>query len=394
MSQMKNAIVGQSGGPTTAINATLAGVIRGVAKTDQIGTLYGCLNGITGAINDELIDLSASMDDGKLALLKHTPSTYLGSCRYRLDKEEDLARVVETLKKHNIGYFFYIGGNDSMDTISRLTAYAGDSGIQFIGIPKTIDNDLPVTDHCPGYGSAAKYIATSVLEIARDCYCYSTPSVTVVEIMGRHAGWITAASALARTSYSSAPDLIYLPERDFSTERFIADIRQALRRRRNVVVAVSEGIVVPQYDDDCGTRDVFGHRQLGGIGKALTDIVKFYIGCKTRSIEVNVLQRCAAHLASKTDLDESEAIGKAAVQAALAGETGKMMVYVREEPYSVSFDCADINGIANLEKKMPDEFISPDGNDVTAAFINYVTPLVAGEAYPLYENGLPVFLGR
>lgn len=400
-----NAVVGQSGGPTAAINATLAGVIRGVKedKTGSIGTLYGMRNGIDGFLVERLVDLGALCDsEEKLNLLEHTPAAALGSCRRKLpDPAKDpgvYANLLALFRKYDIRYFFYIGGNDSMDTVSRLSAYLADKDweMRVVGVPKTIDNDLMGTDHTPGFGSAAKYIAVTVQEILRDCAVYTIPAVTIVEIMGRDAGWLTASAAAGGYVSGCFPDLIYLPERDFSTAQFLADVRAAQAKHPNVVVAVSEGI---RFADghyvgegaQSGAVDAFGHAYLAGAGKVLEQLVKQEIGCKVRSVELNLPQRCAAHLASETDLAESVGVGKAAVAAALAGVGGEMMSIDRtaDEPYAVRFGHSAIAGIANRVRQVDDRYINAAGNGMTDAFRAYILPLIRGEAVSVWENGIP-----
>jgi len=401
-----NAVVGQSGGPTAAINATLAGVIRGVKEHIDgglIGTLYGMRNGIDGFMKERLINLSAYFDsEEKLQLLEHTPAAALGSCRKKLPKlgENDAfyESMIELFKKYNIRYFFYIGGNDSMDTVAKLSAYTKSHSYEMVilGVPKTIDNDLVGTDHTPGFGSAAKYICATVQEIIRDCAVYTVPAVTIVEIMGRDAGWLTSAAALAGISDGIGPDLIYLPEHPFSTEAFLADIRRIQKTQPAVLVAVSEGI---RFADgtyvSAGTastaKDVFGHTYLAGAARALERIVKEEIGCKVRSVELNLPQRCAAHLSSRTDIEESVMIGKAAVREALAGASGIMMTFRRtaDEPYGVTVESEDISGIANSVRAVPREYINEQGNGVTEACLAYLRPLIVGEVRPVYENGVP-----
>ena len=398
---IKNAIVGQSGGPTAAINATLAGVIEKCLKSNKIGTLYGAVHGIDGLLKENLINLNDIFDNNdNLELLKVTPSSYLGSCRYRL-KDEQIDDVFAVFKKYNIGYFFYIGGNDSMDTVAKLSQKADEYGVKVIGVPKTIDNDLYGTDHCPGFGSAAKYIATSVMEVTRDCTCYDLNSVTIIEIMGRNAGWLTAASALARCNGNTTPDLIYLPERPFIVDKFIQDVKKKIEEKHSIVVAISEGI-----RDENGNYisehsaafkdDSFGHGQLGGAGKTLEELIKNTLHCKARSIEINLLQRCAAHMLSKTDIDLSVAIGNAAVDAAESGNSCVMMSYRHKSASSFETDIipVPIAGIANAENKVPDEFISKDGNDITDKFIEYAKPLIQGEMATPMLNGLPLHLIR
>ena len=406
MKLIGNAVVGQSGGPTAAINATLAGVIRGVLEQKDQGvikTLYGMKNGIDGFLREDLIDLTAFFDsDEKLTLLENTPAAALGSCRKKLPDptkdEEFFKSLVELFKKYDIRYFFYIGGNDSMDTVAKLTAYLKtyDYPMAVIGVPKTIDNDLVGTDHTPGFGSAAKYIAVTLQEIIRDCAVYTVPAVTIVEIMGRDAGWLTAASALGRTVTGLEPDLVYLPERVFDLAQFMNDVRDALKKHPNVVVAVSEGI---RFADghyvgegtQSGAKDAFGHAYLAGTGKALELAVKAEIGCKVRSIELNLPQRCASHLASKTDLTESVGVGRYAVHCATNGITGEMMSIQRKStlPYETEFTHANVLEIANQIRTVEDSFINGQGNHVTDACCEYLLPLIQGEVNAAYENGLP-----
>ena len=406
MKLIGNAVVGQSGGPTAAINATLAGVIRGVLDQKNegiISKLYGMKNGIDGFLREDLIDLTAFFDsEEKLQLLENTPAAALGSCRKKLpDPAKDVAffdGLIQLFKKYDIRYFFYIGGNDSMDTVAKLTAYLKDHDypMAVIGVPKTIDNDLIGTDHTPGFGSAAKYIAVTMQEIIRDCAVYTVPAVTIVEIMGRDAGWLTAASALGRKVTGLEPDLVYLPERTFDLNTFMSDVREALKKHPNVVVAVSEGI---RFADghyvgegtQSGAKDAFGHAYLAGTGKALELAVKAEIGCKVRSIELNLPQRCASHLASKTDLTESVGVGRYAVQCAMAGVSGEMMSIQRlsTSPYKTEFVHANVLEIANQIRKVDDQFINEAGNHVTDACCDYLLPLIQGEADTVYENGLP-----
>lgn len=401
-----NAVIGQSGGPTCAINATLAGVIDALQKSDKISKIFGTVNGINGILSGNLKELNKIFENKEnLSLLKNTPSSYLGSCRFKLPEFDENSEIYEdifaSLKKHNIKYFFYIGGNDSMDTVMKLNAYAKkfNKEVTVMGIPKTIDNDLFGTDHCPGFGSAAKYVAASVAEIARDAYCYFVDSVTIVEIMGRNAGFLTAASALARSENLCAPDLIYLPERPFDVNEFLSDVKDKIKKHKNVIVAVSEGIknkdgVYIAAASDVLQNDKFGHAQLGGAAKTLENIVKTEIGCKCRSIEINVLQRAASHFASKTDLAESFKIGRTAVSYALRGVSGEMMIFEREESenYKIKISSMDINLIANKEKTLPENFINTRGNDVTKAFINYARPLILGEDKIKTKDGIPVHL--
>lgn len=405
----KNCVIGQSGGPTAVINASLAGVAAAALASPHIGKVYGMVNGVQGLLEEQFVDMGEVLaSQEQVELLKQTPAAYLGSCRFRLpDMEKDTGHyevIFDLLEKHEIGYLFYIGGNDSMDTVHKLDAYAKQYGkdVRIIGVPKTIDNDLPETDHTPGYGSAAKYIAASVREIGMDSMVYCHPSVTVVEIMGRNAGWLTAASALARGEGYSAPHLIYLPEVPFSDKQFLKDI-EALQGQGivNVIVAVSEGVryengmYVCEDAQNCAI-DVFGHKNLSGVAKILEQKVKESFGIKARGVELNVLQRCGGHFASLTDIEEAFRIGAESVRAAEQGESGVMMVYVRESdtPYQISYAARHIGGIANQEKVVPRHWINAAGNDVTPEFMRYVQPLILGEPEVRIQNGLPVYLSR
>ncbi|MBQ3600106.1 MAG: 6-phosphofructokinase [Lachnospiraceae bacterium] len=400
-----NVLVGQSGGPTTVINASLAGVLGAAFNCEQIDTVYGMVNGIQGVINDHIIDLTKEFkgNEKKLEQLRITPSMFLGSCRYKLKDPavdvSDMERVFEILKKYNIRYFLYIGGNDSMDTVNKVSKYAKENGydIQVIGIPKTIDNDLMEIDHTPGFGSAAKYIATSVLEMAHDTYIYYMQSVLIVEIMGRNAGWLTAASVLARNSYNAAPHLIYLPESNFSTEQFIADIKEQLKQRKQVIVAVSEGIHDEngEYISAKSTKtDQFGHVMLSGNGKYLESLVQKEIGCKVRSVELNVLQRCAAHISSATDVSEAFHLGEKAVDAVLNGRTDEMtsLQRISNDPYVVEYTTVPVSKVANKEKKIPREWINEAGNDVKQELVDYLKPLIEGELKMEYNQGIPNYI--
>ena len=405
-----NAIVGQSGGPTAAINATLAGVIRGaldeIAAGGAISRLYGMRNGVDGLLREDIVELDKlfSGDDAALERLTLTPAAALGSCRRKLpvagakDEAEIMGRLFAIFEKYDIRYFFYIGGNDSMDTVAKVSAYAEKLGypMRVMGVPKTIDNDLKGTDHTPGFGSAAKYIAVTVQEILRDTAVYTVPAVTIVEIMGRDAGWLTASSALGRLVTGMEPDLVYLPERDFSYEEFFADLREALARHPNVVVAVSEGIHLADgtfvgEGTQSGAVDVFGHRYLAGTAKALELAVKAEVGCKVRSVELNLPQRCAGHLVSAQDIEESLEVGRNAVAAAVAGVSREMMTIQRlsSDPYAFAVGHEDIFKIANQTRYVPDEFINDRANHVTDECLAYLLPLIRGERYPAYENGLP-----
>lgn len=402
---LKNVMVAQSGGPTVAINASLAGVIQGVQSSSTYGTVYGAVNGILGILNDEFLNLSTLMEENPdfMDRLITSPAMFLGSCRHKLpdylDDDSSYVFIFSQFEKYNIDAFFYIGGNDSMDTVLKLSEYGKKIGssVRVIGIPKTIDNDLCMTDHTPGFGSAAKYIATSLLEIAHDTFIYAVKSVTIVEIMGRDAGWLTAASALARNEYNTAPHLIYLPEVPFDKEDFLLDVKRALFERDNVIIAVSEGIRDVNGNYISATEsaaDTFGHSQLSGAGRTLEFLIKEKLGIKVRSVEINVLQRSAAHLASKTDLEESVALGKKAVALSEEGVTASMVTLNRisNAPYEVAYEYAEIKNIANEAKSVPREWINDAGNDVTQEMIDYLTPLIQGESSVTYQNGLPAYM--
>jgi 6-phosphofructokinase 1 len=403
MPKYKNILVGQSGGPTAVINSSLAGVISQALKNCE-GKVYGAVNGIKGILRNELIELNETFaNEENIDLLKQTPSSYLGSCRYKIAKDSnvDIDKIFEIFEKNEIGSFFYIGGNDSMDTVMRLSNDERAKDMTIIGVPKTIDNDLLGTDHCPGYGSCAKYIATVVSEMALDAGCYDIKNVLIVEIMGRNAGWLTASAALARTMGNTAPDYIYLPEVAFDTEKFLYDIRTKLANQDTVIVAVSEGIkdaegtYIAESKQAFG-NDMFGHGQLGGVGKKLENLVKERLGIKVRSVELNLVQRCAAHITSKTDVEDAFTCGVEAVKAAQRGESGKMVCMIRKsnKPYEISFECKDINDIANGEKMVPAEFITSEGTDVTDAFVEYALPLIMGENDIKYKDGIPAFIKR
>ena len=389
----KNAVVGQSGGPTAVINASLYGTVyEALNREDEIGTVYGMINGIEGFLNDQVMDMAPLEESKELELIRTTPGSYLGSCRYKLP--EDLndpvyPQLFARFEAYNIGYFFYIGGNDSMDTVSKLSRYAEkiSSDIRVIGIPKTIDNDLVETDHTPGFGSAAKYVASTVREIAIDASVYDNKkSVTIVEIMGRHAGWLTAASALARKFEHDNPVLIYLPETDFDQDAFIEKVRTSLETTPNLVVCISEGIhdntgtFICEYSNDVGT-DTFGHKMLTGSGKYLENLVKERLGVKVRSVELNVCQRCSSSMLSKTDQKEAIASGAYGVKAALNGASGKMVAFERldGDDYQIDYVLKDVNVICNQEKCVPATWITADGSDVTEDFIRYARPLIQGE---------------
>ncbi|MGI5936249.1 MAG: 6-phosphofructokinase [Oscillospiraceae bacterium] len=393
-------IFGQSGGPTAVINASAYGVIKTALESPEITRVLGAAHGIKGVLSDRLYDMSQE-DPYELSLLMNTPSSELGSCRYKMadpdEDDTDYKRILEIFKKYDVRYFFYNGGNDSMDTCSKISRYMKKVGYEcrVIGVPKTIDNDLFGTDHCPGFGSAAKYIATTCMEVSKDARVYDTGQVTIVEIMGRHAGWLAGSAALA-TKFGSGPDLVYLPEVVFDMDRFIEDIRRVYNEKKSVFVAVSEGI---HYADGSfvseakpSATDGFGHAQLGGLAALLADKVKRITGAKVRGIELSLLQRSAAHIASKTDLEEAFLAGKVAVESAINGETGKMVAFQRdtsEGKYLCKTKLVPLEDVANLEKKVPREWINESGNNVTNDFINYVLPLIQGEPERITECSLP-----
>ncbi|MDD5913448.1 MAG: 6-phosphofructokinase [Oscillospiraceae bacterium] len=403
MKELKGAcIIGQSGGPTSVINASAYGVIRTALDSDVITNVYGAEHGIKGVLNDRLFDMSKE-DAGELELLKYTPSSALGSCRYKMkdpdEDDTDYKRILEVFKKHDVRYFFYNGGNDSMDTCNKISKFMQKSGYEcrVMGVPKTIDNDLFGTDHCPGYASAAKYIATSCMEVYQDARVYDTGMICIIEIMGRHAGWLTAAAALA-AEYGAGPDLIYLPETDFDMEQFLSDVARVYKERGNCMVAVSEGI---HYADGSfvseaktSATDGFGHAQLGGLAALLANIVKEKLGVKVRGIELSLLQRCGAHLASETDIEESFMAGKAAVENAVAGMTDKMVAFERGEingHYACKTKLLNLTDVANFEKKVPLDWINEAHNGVTHDFIDYALPLIQGEPKLPKEDSLPRF---
>lgn len=406
---MKNIIVGQSGGPTAVINGSLYGVTsEGLKHQDKIDHVYGMINGIEGFLNDQIMDMGTLSDNGELEFVRTTPGAYLGSCRYKLP--EDLSDPVypllfQKMEEKNIGYFFYIGGNDSMDTVSKLSRYGERIGsdIRFIGVPKTIDNDLIETDHTPGFGSAAKYVAATVREIVLDASVYEQKAVTIIELMGRHAGWLTAASVLARKKKDDNPVLIYLPESNFDLENFARDLKQALEKRNCVIVCVSEGIsdasgkFICEYGSEASV-DNFGHKMLTGCGKVLENFVRNRFGVKVRSVELNVSQRCSGMVVSGTDVEEAALAGMEGVKGALKGETGKMVAFARisnpGEEYRMECRFVDVNQVCNQEKAVPAEWITGDGNDIGEKFIQYALPLIQGEPERIMENGIPKYLYR
>lgn len=407
---MKNIIVGQSGGPTAVINSSIAGVYK---KAKELGAehVYGMVHGIEGFLNEDIIDLDVYLkDENNYELLKRTPAAFLGSCRYKLPKiennEETYEKIFNILEKYEIDALLYTGGNDSMDTIKMLSDYAAlhNKNQKFMGVPKTIDNDLPITDHCPGYGSAAKYIATSLKEIIRDNASFgkSRLTVAIVEIMGRHAGWLTAAAALAKDETCEGVDAIYLPETIFDLDIFLDNIKELAKTKSSIVIAVSEGIqtadgkFVCELGDGDRKVDAFGHKQLSGCASTLANIVAKETGLKTRAIEFSTLQRAATHLASLTDINEAEAVGMKAVEEAYNGNTGMMVILERtnENPYECTTNVYDIHNIANVEKKVPLEWINQENNQMNEEFLNYARPLIQGELLPIFKNGVPVHLIR
>ncbi len=393
-------IFGQSGGPTAVINASAYGVIRAALDAPEITKVYGAAHGIRGVLDDKLYVMDEE-DPEELKLLLNTPSSELGSCRYKIADPEkddtDYKRILEIFKKYNVRYFFYNGGNDSMDTCNKISRYMESVGYEcrVMGVPKTIDNDLYGTDHCPGFASAAKYIATSCMEINKDARVYDNGMITIVEIMGRHAGWLAASAALA-TEFGSGPDLIYLPETDFDMDKFLAEVDEIYAKNGKVLVAVSEGI---HYADGTfvseaktSSTDGFGHAQLGGLATMLADIVKKHTGAKVRGIELSLLQRCGAHLASLTDVNEAFGAGQEAVKQAVAGVTGKMVAFKREYvdgKYTCKYELLPLSEVANYEKKVPQEWINETQNGLTHEFIDYVLPLIQGEPEIPRENSLP-----
>ena len=398
-----NAIVGQSGGPTCVINSSLAGVFS-ACRRHGVQKVFGMRHGVQGLLKDEVIDLTEALDaPGKLSLLRHTPASYLGSCRYKLPESGQMEAVYQAifdaLRRYDIGYFFYIGGNDSMDTILKLSDYAAKIGsdIRFVGVPKTIDNDLTHTDHTPGYGSAAKYIGTTIKELVRDSTIYDLKSVTVVEIMGRNAGWLTAAAALAEDEDCEGAAMICLPEVPFDPEHFIARVDALQQQTPSLVVAVSEGVRTAEGRYVCELAhnpvnvDAFGHTYLGGTAHYLSGLIAARLHSKTRAVELSTLQRCAAHVASETDVSESFDVGAFAVDAAFEGKTGVMAALKRvsDEPYVCGFELHDIHDIANLEKTIPLDWIDAERYSLHEPFLAYACPLIAQEVKPEYQKGLP-----
>ena len=399
---VKNMIIGQSGGPTAVINSSLAGAVEYGLQCKKIGNIYGMINGIEGLLEENIIDLTSMFYNlpHEVNRLKHSPAMFLGSCRYKLSNNEDEFKTIfDILEKYNVGYFIYTGGNDSMDTVKKLSDYTAANGIDIkvVGIPKTVDNDLNGIDHSPGFGSAAKYIATSVRNVAYDTSIYSIKSVHIIEAMGRNAGWLTAASVLARQDNMPAPHLVYLPEVPFSVEQFVNDVKEKLEEYNSVIAVVSEGI----HDKDGNyiaeggcSQDGFGHAQLSGVGAFLKTVIEEQIGCKVRALEPSVLQRSAGHIASLCDVNEAFNLGTVAVRAAEEGKTGVFATLKRtsDKPYCVEYGTERVEVVANAEKTVPRSWINEAGNDVTEEMVTYLKPLIRGVAQTPYRAGLPDYI--
>lgn len=400
----KNVIVGQSGGPTSAINSSLYGVVTGFLGSEQIDKIYGMVNGIEGFLAGKTTVLS-DLTKEEMEILKTTPASYLKSCRFKLPEDlndEVYPTLLKKFEEMNIGYFFYIGGNDSMDTVSKLSRYGEKVGSDmiFMGVPKTIDNDLIVTDHTPGYGSAAKYVATVIRQSAMDAGVYAAPCVTVVEVMGRHAGWLAASSVLARKFEGDAPQLIYLPEVAFDLDKCLEDVKKCLGKTNNVIVCVSEGIAdkngtfICEYAGASDKVDSFGHKTLVGSGRYLSEVIGEKLGVRTRALELGIAQRAGATLASATDIEEAAMAGSIAAEAALKGKSGMMVAFIREsgEDYKITYQLTDVNEVCNKEKKFPAEWITDNGTNIGEGYIKYALPLIQGTAPVKMKDGLPVFL--
>ena len=405
MSQLQGAfLIGQSGGPTAVINASCYGAIKAALEDENITAVYGAAHGIKGVLNDELLDLSQE-DPAELALLPYTPSSFLGSVRYKIADpavdDTDYKRLLEIFKKYNIRYFFYNGGNDSMDTCNKISKYMQSVGYDchIAGIPKTIDNDLAITDHCPGYPSAAKYIATTLMEVYLDATVYDKGQITIIEIMGRNAGWLTAAASLASLK-GCGPDLVYLPEVDFSMDQFLNKVEELYKSKGSVIVAVSEGIkdangtYISEYASDLASNtDAFGHKQMGGLASILATIVKNRTNAKVRGIELSLLQRCASHVASATDIDEALTVGAETVKRAIGGKSDFMLGFKRisDKPYKIELIDIPLSEVANFEKKVPLSWIKAEGAGMNEEFYAYALPLIQGETAQVKEDGLPRF---
>ncbi len=393
-----NVLYGQSGGPSSAINSSALGVIlESFANKDVIDRVFMMHHGIVGAINDDLIDVTDEKVE-ELMKLEHTAGAFFGSVRYKLAKYEDsdvdYKKILETLKKHNIRYFFYNGGNDSMDTCQKISNFLKNANYEcrVMGIPKTIDNDLPITDHTPGFATSAKFISNAIIDMSLDNHSYPNGKVIVVEIMGRHAGWLTASAGLANlTGYG--PDLIYLPEVPFDLEKFVKDVEKVYTKKHNAIVAVSEGVVDKDgnFISTAGKKlDAFGHARLGGIGQYLADVISDRLGYSSVGINLSILQRGASRIASKTDIEEGKNVGREAVKRAISGETDKMITIIRtsDEPYTVKYDIAPLLAVANIEKKVPLSMINEEHNNITDEFIKYCKPLIEGELDHVFKDGL------
>ena len=405
MSKLQGAfLIGQSGGPTAVINASCYGAIKTALENENITAVYGAAHGIKGVLNDELLDLSQE-DPNELALLPYTPSSFLGSVRYKIADptvdDTDYKRLLAIFQKYNIRYFFYNGGNDSMDTCNKISKYMQSVGYdcRIAGIPKTIDNDLAITDHCPGYPSAAKYIATTLMEVYLDATVYDKGQITIIEIMGRNAGWLTAAASLASLK-GCGPDLVYLPEVSFSMDQFLNKVEELYKAKGSVIVAVSEGIkdangtYISEYASDLASNtDAFGHKQMGGLASILSSIVKNRTNAKVRGIELSLLQRCASHVASATDIDEALTVGAETVKRAVDGKSDFMLGFKRlsDKPYQIELIDIPLSEVANFEKKVPLSWIKPDGAGMNEEFYAYALPLIQGETAQMKEDGLPRF---
>lgn len=401
---MGNLLIAQSGGPTAAINATAAGIIAGAYASNKVGKIWGASNGIQGVLNEKFIDIRKQIKNAEdMELLCQTPAAAFGSCRLKLkslkENRTEFERIIQVFRKYEIAYFIYIGGNDSMDTVDKLSAYCREENITditIVGAPKTVDNDLAGTDHCPGFGSAAKYIGVTFAELERDCGVYDTKAVTIVEVMGRNAGWLTAASSLPRMNGHAGPDLIYLCETAFDIQKFLKAVEKKLESKNSVIVAVSEGIKDKEgrYISETvqsGIKDAFGHSYIAGSAKVLEEVVRNEIGCKVRSIELNLMQRCAGHLASAVDISESRMLGLRAFQSAIDQEGGVMAAVIRKsnEPYTVTYEAVPVSEVSNKEKTVPSSFVTEEGDDVTLEMLDYLKPLIQGEHRVVYENGIP-----
>ncbi len=398
----KNCLIGQSGGPTAVINASLKGVIEAAKKSKKIDKIFGMRYGIQGALDGNILDLT-NKSSKELKLLRYTPSSVLGTSRYKIvdynENEEDYVNLFNLIDKLDISYFFYIGGNDSMDTVDKLNKYAEENGIEIniMGIPKTVDNDLVEIDHCPGYGSASKYIATSVMEIARDSRVYDIKNVHIVEVMGRASGWLAAASMLASNDKLKAPDYIYVSEVDFSVNQFIKDVEKKMNEQKSVVVVVSEGIKDEHGNyisaDKSTTHDHFGHKKMGGAAPVLAPFIKGNLCDRVKAIRLDVMQRAAAHCVSEVDAEEAYTLGKKATKAALAGKTGLMVGFKRvsNDPYKIEYIEVPVEKIANKVKSLPKKWINKNENQIKKGFRDYVLPLIQGKVDISYKDGLPEY---